>query len=92
MKAMNGTVVDPIPDNFEMLEEAAEFWDTHDFADYQEFTHDVEIEVDLKYRRHIVVAEALVPQVMTVAQRQGISVESLVNLWIAERLQTLPTI
>jgi len=26
--------IDPIPDEFARYEEAAEFWDTHDTADY----------------------------------------------------------
>lgn len=38
-------VIDPIPDEFETLEEAAEFWDTHDTTDYLEFFEPVEMTV-----------------------------------------------
>ena len=38
---------DPLPEHFESLEAAAEFWDTHDSADYEEFMQDIECEFDL---------------------------------------------
>jgi hypothetical protein len=28
------TIKDPIPENFATLDEAAEFWDSHDLTDY----------------------------------------------------------
>jgi glycosyltransferase involved in cell wall biosynthesis len=37
----------PLPEHFDSLEQAAEFWDTHDSADYEEFMSDVEFEVDI---------------------------------------------
>ena len=43
--------VDPLPDEFKSEDEAAEFWDTHSIADYEEFLEPVGLEVDLK-RRH----------------------------------------
>lgn len=43
--------VDPLPDEFRLEEEAAEFWNTHSITDYEEFLEPVDLEVDLK-RRH----------------------------------------
>ena len=43
--------VDPLPDGFKSEEEAAEFWETHSLADYEEFLEPVDMEVDLQ-RRH----------------------------------------
>lgn len=36
-KTASKKVRDPLPEHFNSLEEAAEFWDTHDSADYDEY-------------------------------------------------------
>src|SRR6266699_4206859 len=46
MKSKN----DPIPKHFKTLDEAAEFWDTHDLADYWDQTSEVNFEFDLLRR------------------------------------------
>ncbi|MDQ1559808.1 MAG: CopG antitoxin of type toxin-antitoxin system, partial [Pyrinomonadaceae bacterium] len=38
---------DPLPERFATIEEAAEFWDTHDSADYEEYMRDVECQVNI---------------------------------------------
>ena len=43
--------VEPIPEEFESYEKAAEFWDTHDTTDYPKAFSDVSVGVDLKGRR-----------------------------------------
>ena len=40
--------LDELPKTFNSLEEAAEFWDTHDSADYDEYFTDAECEFDIK--------------------------------------------
>ncbi len=40
---------DPIPDTFASIEEAAEFWDTHDLADYEDVWKEVDVRIDLKH-------------------------------------------
>lgn len=79
-------VKDPIPEEFSSIEEAAEFWDTHSLADYWDETREVEIEVRVPRRRRVTLAPELAEQVAQRARREGISVETLVNVWIAERL------
>ncbi|MBC8232016.1 hypothetical protein H8E77_20905 [bacterium] len=39
---------DPIPENFETLEEFWEFWDEHSLADYEDKLQDIEVEVNLQ--------------------------------------------
>lgn len=43
----------PLPEHFDDLEQAAEFWDTHDSADYEDQMTDVECEVDIKKRTYL---------------------------------------
>ncbi len=45
---------DPIPEQFATIEEAGEFWDTHDLTDYWDITEEVEFEVDLQRRHYLV--------------------------------------
>ena len=38
---------DPLPESFDTLDEAGEFWDTHSSADYEDQMEDVDVEVHL---------------------------------------------
>lgn len=83
----NKPTLDVLPDNFATVEEAAEFWDTHSLADYWEQTQEVDIEVRAPRRHWIPLASSLQAPVVERARQEGISVETLINLWVAERLQ-----
>jgi hypothetical protein len=41
----NKTPKEPIPSTFETFEEMADFWDTHDVTDYEEYLTPVEVNV-----------------------------------------------
>jgi len=69
------------------LEEIANFWDTHSLADYWDQTHEVEFEVRAKRRRRITLVPTIYAQVEIQARERGILPETLVNLWLVERLQ-----
>lgn len=75
---------EPIPENFETTEQAAEFWDTHSVADYGDEMTEVEVEVKAPHRHHVTVEPELWEKVATTARAKGVSVETLVNLWLAE--------
>jgi len=66
----------------------AEFWDTHSIADYWDQTKPVEFEVDIQSEiTYYPLASKLSSQVQRVAKRQGIAPETLLNLWVQEKLQ-----
>ena len=69
------------------LEEIADFWDTHSLADYWDQTHDAEFEVRAKRRRRVTLMPQVYEQIKTQARVQGVLPETLVNLWLVERLQ-----
>jgi hypothetical protein len=69
------------------LEEIADFWDTHSLADYWEQTHEVEFELRMKRRQRVTLTPEIYEKVKTQARVQGVLPETLVNLWLAERLQ-----
>ena len=77
----------PLPEDFATLEELWCFWDTHSSADYEDNMQDVEVELDLSSSKvYFPVAKDLLNQVRAQARRQGVSSETLINLWLQERL------
>ncbi len=80
--------IEPIPQEFETIEAAADFWDTHSLADYWDETEAVEFDVDLQRSVFLVPLEhGLARRLAEVARRQGLSTETLVNLWVSDRLR-----
>ena len=68
------------------LDEIADFWDTHSLADYWDQTYEVEFEVRAKRRHRVTLAPELYTRIEVQARIRGILPETLVNLWLAERL------
>lgn len=78
---------DPIPENFNTLEEFWEFWDNHSLADYEDLLHEVPCRVNIVRRTHIVAVEPdLLDEIATYAQSRGVSCETVINLWLREQL------
>ena len=71
------------------IEEIAEFWDTHSVADYWDETHEVTIEVRATQRRRVTLDPDIYDQLEKQARTCGLLPETLVNLWLAEKLQHL---
>ena len=69
------------------LEEIGDFWDTHSLADYADQIHEVEFEVRAPRRQRIALDPDVYSQIEAQAQRRGISPETLINLWLLERLR-----
>lgn len=76
--------IDPIPENM-TIEEASEFWDTHSVADYP--SHIVEMEYKPQQQiTFIPIADELILKLKKHAQERDVSIETLVNQWIREKL------
>ncbi|HYU32222.1 MAG TPA: CopG family antitoxin [Thermoanaerobaculia bacterium] len=68
-------------------EEIGAYWDDHDLGEAWDSTEPAEFEVDLKSVRHYYPVErALSDRVTRIAREQGVSPETLVNLWIQEKV------
>ncbi len=68
-------------------QEIADFWDTHSVDDYWDQTHEVEFEMRATRRRRVTLDPDVYVQVEAQAHQRGISPETLVNLWLADRLR-----
>jgi hypothetical protein len=74
---------------FETLEEIADFWDAHSTADYEQLTQQVHFEVQLPNRhaqKSIILLPELSETIEAMARRRGVSVETLVNVWLTEKI------
>ncbi len=68
--------------------EIGEFWDTHDLGDYWDQARPVEFEVDIQSEVTYYPLDAnLSTKVHSIARRRGVSPETLLNLWVQEKLQ-----
>jgi hypothetical protein len=76
----------PLPENFESIDEFQKFWGTHSSADYEDQMEDVDVDIDIRSSRvYCAVAKDLLAQLRTQARRQGVSTETLINLWLREK-------
>jgi hypothetical protein len=71
----------------ETIEEIGAFWDSHSLNDYWDQTHEVEFEVRAKRRHRVTLDSDIYARLEAQAQARGILPETLVNLWLSERLQ-----
>lgn len=81
--------IDPIPDEM-TINRASDFWDNHSVADYP--SEIVKFEVESGERRTFVpIEKELLEELENRARKSGVSVETLVNLWIQEKLAPAPS-
>jgi hypothetical protein len=79
---------EPIPKRFKSIDEAAEFWDTHDLTDYWDLTREAHFDVDIQRRVFLTALEPdLAKKLTEVAHKQGISSETLINMWLIEKMK-----
>jgi len=74
-------------------QEIGEFWDTHDLGDYWDQTKPVEFDVNIQsevlyYRLDSVLSKKM----QVIAEQRGVSPETLLNLWVQEKVQQEQTI
>ena len=82
-------VRDPMPDEFASREEEAEFWDTHDIADYWHELKPVELKFSENLAHGVVVrfSSDTLTKVYETAREQGITMDALIQQWVVERLE-----
>ena len=85
---MKKNKIEPIPEHFESAEEAGEFWDVHDLADYWNQTRESDLTFDLKRRHYLIgIDPGIAQELQRISEAEGISTETMANLWLQEKLQ-----
>ena len=67
-------------------EEIGDFWDSHSLADSWDQTREAEFEVRALRRRRVTLDPQVYTELEAQARVRGLTPETLVNLWLAERL------
>ena len=68
--------------------EIGEFWDTHDLADFWDRTKSVKFEVDIQSEvTYYALDSKLSKKVRSIAKKRGVSADTLLNLWVQEKLR-----
>ena len=76
--------------HFETYEEAAEWFDTHDMADYEDQLTPVNVEFDLRKNRNWVELDGEIAKYLReLAKEQHVSTRTLVNEFLKEKLSSL---
>jgi len=82
-------VRDPLPEHFNTIEEAAEFWDMHSTADYEEYFKEVDCQFDIKKRTHLISIDgAVYDRIRAIAKKKRIPADKLVSRWIKEKIRS----
>lgn len=67
--------------------EIGEFWDTHDLSEYGDQIKPVEFEIDIQSEATYYPIEArLSEKIGAIAKKRGVSPETLLNLWLQEKV------
>ncbi len=70
--------------------EIGEYWDTHDAGEIWEQTEPADFEVDVRQEKvYYPIGRALSERIAEIARDQGISAETLLNLWAQENVLRL---
>ena len=73
--------------------EIGDFWDTHDLADFWNKTKEASFEVDIESEiTYYAVDRMLSERIQAIAQKRGITADTLINLWVQEKLQEQNTL
>lgn len=76
-----------IPEEFKTYEEAAEFWDTHDSADYLDDLEEVEMEVDIQKKHYLIELDMNTAELLKKsAKKKGVPISFLANELIQKQL------
>ncbi len=66
----------------------SEFWDTHDLSEFWDKTKEASFEVDIESEvTYYAVDKMLSEKIQAIAQKRGVTADTLINLWVQEKLQ-----
>lgn len=70
--------------------EIGESWDTHDLAGLWDKTKAASFAVDIESEAtYYAIDKMLSDKIQSVAQKRGVTADTLINLWVQEKLQKL---
>ena len=74
---------------FESLNELIEFFDSHDIGEYWDQMPEVDFDINIKTRKHLVVIdEEIIIRLNEIAKSKKVSSQRLINTWLKEKIET----
>jgi hypothetical protein len=68
--------------------EIGDFWDTHEISEVWEKTKEASFDVDIDSEvTYYAVEKTLSEEIQAIAQKRGVAADTLINLWVQEKLQ-----
>ncbi len=68
--------------------EIGEFWDTHDLSDFWDKTKEAQFDIDIESEvTYYALDRTLAEKIQSLAQKKGVTADTLINLWVQEKLQ-----
>ena len=68
--------------------EIGEFWDTHDLSDFWDKTKEAQFDIDIESEvTYYALDRILSEKIQSLAQKRGVTADTLINLWVQEKLQ-----
>ncbi len=68
--------------------EIGEFWDTHDLSDFSDKTKEAQFDIDIESEvTYYALDRTLAEKIQALAQKRGVTADTLINLWVQEKLQ-----
>ena len=77
---------DPIPEQFASIQEAADFWDTHDLTDYEDVWREVKFKVNLKHQ-HVKLEPEIADEFDKRARSKKMRLDTFVNRVLKDYLK-----
>ena len=72
---------------FKSIDELVDFFDSHDLGEYLDQMPEVDFEVDIKRKLHLIVLDAeLADKLTKFARSRQTSPKALVNAWVREKI------
>jgi len=72
--------------------EIGDFWDTHDISEVWDKTKEASFEVDIESEvTYYAVDRLLSERIQAIARKRGVAADTLINLWVQEKLQEQKT-
>ncbi len=69
------------------LDELVDYFDTHDMGKHLEQMPEVDMEVDIKRKHHLVaIDDDVLAQIGEAAKKKSVSSEELINTWLRDKL------
>jgi hypothetical protein len=73
--------------NFDSLDQAVEFFETHDLGDYWDELPEAQFEVDIQRRTHLfALDDDIAAEVAAIAQERHVPSRQLINTWLREKV------